>query len=127
MQDEQQYEQLLLQYNQLLNGARNIANMIAKEDFDSAITMIKIRESIFLNCKCMRKYLDLTPEQQKEVDKVFEELKATEQNNMQTLEKLMEDVQSELNRTQKLQKLQKAYINTNEEASGSMDRGEACG
>lgn len=120
MQDEQQYQQLLMQYQQLKNGALEISEMIAKEDYDSAITMIKMRESIFLNCKCIRKYLELTPDQQLEVDKVFEEIREIEQNNMQTLEKVMEEVQSELNRTQKLQKLQKAYVNNNEEASGSM-------
>lgn len=120
MQDEQQYQQLLMQYQQLKNGALEISEMIAKEDYDSAITMIKMRESIFLNCKCIRKYLELTPDQQLEVDKVFEEIREIEQNNMQTLEKVIEEVQSELNRTQKLQKLQKAYVNNNEETSGSM-------
>ena len=68
----------------------------------------------------MLKYLELDPEQKKEADKIFEEIKAIEQKNLQTLEKIMEDVQSELSRTQKLQKLQKAYDNIREEASGSM-------
>ena len=120
MQDEQQYEQLMLQYEQLKNGALSIAKMIENEDFDSAITMIKMREAIFLNCKCMRKYLEFTPEQQVKVDKIFEEIKSIEENNMQTLEKVMDEVQSELSRTQKLQKLQKAYISQNEDVSGSM-------
>ena len=56
MQDEQQFEQLMLQYNQLKNGSEDIARMIANEDFDSAITMIKNREQLFLSCKCMRNY-----------------------------------------------------------------------
>jgi len=120
MQDDKQYEQLMLQYEQLKNGALSIAKMIENEDFDSAITMIKMREAIFLNCKCMRKYLEFTPEQQVKVDKIFEEIKSIEENNMQTLEKVMDDVQSELSRTQKLQKLQKAYISQNEDVSGSM-------
>ena len=58
MQDEQQFEQLIMQYNQLKNGALDIRRMIEKEEFDSAMTMIKSRESLFLNCKCMRNYLD---------------------------------------------------------------------
>jgi hypothetical protein len=120
MQDDKQYEQLMLQYEQLKNGALSIAKMIENEDFDSAITMIKMREAIFLNCKCMRKYLEFTPEQQVKVDKIFEEIKSIEENNMQTLEKVMDEVQSELSRTQKLQKLQKAYISQNEDVSGSM-------
>ena len=119
MQDKQQYEQLLMQYNQLKNGALDIANMIEREDYDSAITKIKMREPIFLNCKCMRRYLELTPEQQVEIDKVYNELKTIEQNNIQTLKQLMENIQSELSRTQKLQKLQNAYIHNNE-ISGNM-------
>jgi ATP-dependent 26S proteasome regulatory subunit len=120
MQDDKQYEQLMMQYEQLKNGALSIAKMIEKEDFDSAITMIKMRESIFLNCKCMRKYLEFTPEQQVNVNKIFEEIKSIEEKNIQTLEKVMEEVQSELSRTQKLQKLQKAYISQNADVSGSM-------
>lgn len=120
MKDEQQYQQLLLQYQQLRNGAQDISKMIALEDYDTAITMIKSRESMFLNCKCMRRYLELTPEQQKEIDKVFEELKSIEQKNIQTLEKVMEDVQSEITRTQKLQKLNNAYSNNTDESFGSM-------
>ena len=120
MQDDKQYEQLMLQYNQLRNGALSIAKMIENEDYDSAITMIKMRESLFLNCKCIRKYLEFTPEQQVEVDKIFEEIKLIEEKNMQTLEKVMEEVQSELSRTQKLQKLQKAYERQNNDVSGSM-------
>ena len=120
MQDEQQYKQLLLLYEQLRNGAEEISKMISKEDYDSAITMIKYRESLFLNCKCIRKYLELTPEQQTSIDKVYNELKSIEEKNMQTLEQLMEDVQSELTRTQKLQKLQKAYTNNENDTSGSM-------
>lgn len=120
MQDEQQYQQLLLLYQQLRNGAEEISNLIAKEDYDNAITMIKAREATFLNCKCMRRYLDLTPEQQESIDKVYNELKSIEEKNMQTLENIMEDVQSELLRTQKLQKLHKAYENNSEDSSGSM-------
>ena len=60
MHDEQQFEQLMLQYEQLKTGSDDIFHMIEAEDFDGAITMIKLREPIFLNCKCMRKYLELS-------------------------------------------------------------------
>ena len=60
MKDKQQFEQLMLQYEQLKNGSEDIFHLIENEDYDGAITMIKSRESIFLNCKCMRKYLELT-------------------------------------------------------------------
>ena len=61
MQDKQQFDQLIMQYNQLKNGSEDIRQLIQKEDFDTAMTMLKARESLFLNCKCMRKYLELTP------------------------------------------------------------------
>ena len=109
MQDEQQYQQLLMQYQQLKNGAQNISVMIDNEDFDSAINMIKHREQLFLNCKCMRRYLELTPTQQKEIDKIVEEIKVLELNNIQKLEKGKEEVLKELTKTQKSQKIQNAY------------------
>lgn len=42
MQDEKQFEQLIMQYTQLKNGSEDISRMIDNEDFDNAITMIKI-------------------------------------------------------------------------------------
>ena len=49
MQDEKQYEQLMLQYSQLKNGAEDIRRMIENEDFDSALTMIKSREELIVS------------------------------------------------------------------------------
>ena len=120
MQDEQQYEQLMMQYQQLKNGAIDVAAMIEREDFDSAITLIKSREQLFISCKCIRKYLELTPVQQKEVDIIVNEIKKLELNNIKTLEKNMDAVQLELSKTQKTQKLQKAYDNTSIDSYGSM-------
>ena len=119
MQDEQQFEQLMLQYNQLKNGSEDIARMIAREDFDSAITMIKNREQLFLSCKCMRNYLELTPVQQKQADEILEEIKNLEMQNIKTLQKNMDEVQTELKKTQQSQKFQQAYENT-DELSGSI-------
>ena len=111
IQSEQQYEQLLMQYQQLLQGAQDISAMIDREDYDSAITMIKAREKMLLNCKCIRKYLELTPVQKKEIDKVFNDLKQLELSNIKKLQKSMDIVQAELTKTQKSQKLQQAYGN----------------
>jgi len=118
MQDEQQYQQLLMQYQQLKNGAEDISAMIDREDFDSAIGMVKHREQLFLSCKCIRKYLDLTPTQQKEVDKIVEEIQVLELNNIKKLEKNREEVLAELTKTQKSQKIQNAY--SSGYSSGSM-------
>ncbi len=109
MQDEKQFEQLMLQYNQLRNGAEDIRRMIENEDYDSAITMIKSRESVFLNCKCMRKYLELTPVQKKELDALLDELRELELANIKYLEEGMERIQTELKKTHKTQKIKKAY------------------
>ena len=109
MQDEKQFEQLMLQYNQLKNGSEEIRRMIENEDYDSAITMIKSRESVFLNCKCMRKYLELTPVQEKELNALLDELRELELSNIKYLEEGMERIQTELKKTHKTQKIKKAY------------------
>ena len=119
MQDENQYELLIMQYNQLKNGAEDIAQLIEIEDYDSAITMIKSREKIFLNCKSMRRYLELNPTQQKEVDKLVEEIRTLELKNIKKIEKNMREVQKELTVSQKSQKIQNAY-EKNEGAQGSI-------
>jgi len=109
MQDEQQFEQLMLQYNQLKNGSEDIKRMIESEDYDSAITMLKNREQIFMNCKCMRKFLELTPVQTKELDKVLDELRALEMENIKNLTKSMEEVKKQLKINQKNEKIHNAY------------------
>ena len=119
MQDEQQYQQLKMQYEQLKNGAEYISKLIDSENYDSAITMIKSREAVFLNCKSMRNYLELTPVQKNELDKLLDELRDLELKNIKKLEDNMKLVQAELTKSQKSQKIQQAY-NTSEETSGSM-------
>ena len=119
MQDEQQFEQLMLQYKQLKNGAEDIRAMIDSEDYDGALTMIKSRESLFMSCKCMRKYLELTPVQQKELDELVDELRDLELTNIRTLEKAMDQVQMELKKSQKNEKIQQAY-DFDEDKKGSI-------
>lgn len=119
MQDEKQFEQLMMQYNQLKNGSADIRRMIDNEDFDSAITMLKTREELFLNCKCMRKYLELTPVQEKELNTLLDEIRALELENIRILERGMTEVQRELKKTQKNAKIQQAY-DFDEGQSGSI-------
>ena len=109
MQDQQQFEQLMLQYRQLKNGSEDIRRLIEKEDFDSAMSMLKSRESIFLNCKCMRKFLELTADQEKELNLLLDELKASEKSNIEFLMENMKQVKTELRRTQQAEKIQQAY------------------
>ena len=119
MQDEKQFEQLMMQYTQLKNGSEDIARMIDNEDFDSAITMIKNREQLFLSCKCMRKYLELTPVQQKELETLLDEIREQELKNMKKLEQGMDAVQLELKKSQQSQKIQQAY-DFNADQSGNI-------
>ena len=109
MKDEEQFEQLVLQYEQLKNGAEDIYAMIKAEDFDGAITMTKTREQVFLNCKCMRKYLELTPSQNEKINGMVEEIKSLEERNIKALTERMNEVQNELKKTQKSEKIQMAY------------------
>ena len=119
MQDEQQFQQLLMQYEQLVNGAEDISNMIDNENYDSAITMLKSREQVFINCRNIRRYLELTDIQQKQIDQITDKLKDLEFKNIKKLEKNMESVQLELAKTQKSQKLKNAY-NISSDSFGSM-------
>ena len=119
MQDEKQFEKLMMQYTQLKNGSEDIARMIDNEDFDNAITMIKNREQLFLSCKCMRKYLELTPVQQKELETLLDEIREQELKNMKKLEQGMDAVQLELKKSQQSQKIQQAY-DFNTDQSGSI-------
>ena len=73
MHNDQQFEQLMLQYNQLKNGAEDIYKMIEAEDYDGAITLMKSREPVMLNCKCMSKYLELSEQQQELVKNIKSE------------------------------------------------------
>lgn len=109
MQDEQQFEQLMMQYTQLRNGSEDISRMIDNEDFDNAITMIRNREQLFLNCKCILNYLELTPVQQKELDKLLDEIRDLEMKNIKKLEEGKDKVLAELKTSHKSQKLQQAY------------------
>ena len=112
MQDEKQYETLIMQYKQLKNGAEDIAKLIDAEDYDNAITMLQSREAVFLNCKCIRRYLELTPVQQAELDSLLDEIRTLELKNIKKLEKGMAEIQTELAMSQKSKKLQNAYEGT---------------
>lgn len=118
MQDEKQFEQLMLQYTQLKNGASDIKKLIEAEDYDSAMSLINNRESLFLNCKCMRKYLELTPEQEETLNNTLDELRAMEMENINLLSRGMEGVQRELKVAQQTEKFQQAYeFNENQKGS----------
>jgi hypothetical protein len=119
MQDEQQFEQLMLQYRQLKNGADDMKKMIEDENFDAALTMLKSREALFASCKCIRRYLELTPVQKKELEKLLDELRELEISNIKKLEAEMNTVKHELTISQRNAKLQHAY-DFDEDLKGSI-------
>ena len=57
----------------------------------------------------MRKFLELTPEQEVELNKLLDELRELEMSNIKKLENDMQNVQRELRRTQQNEKIQQAY------------------
>ena len=109
MQDQQQFEQLMLQYNQLKTGSIEIQRLIDNEDYDRAFTMLKLREPIFLNCKCVRKFLELTPEQEKELNILLDEIRELEIGNIRKMQESMDEVKKELRFAAKNEKIQQAY------------------
>ena len=117
MQDNQQFEQLMLLYNQLKNGSIEISKMIDDENLDSAITMLSSRESIINTCKNIRRYLEFTPAQKEEVDKIVEEIKVLEEQNIEKIRIGMENIQLEIRKSQQTQKIRQAYDVDNEEES----------
>ncbi len=119
MQDDKQFEQLIFQYEQLISGSQEIRRLIENEDYDSAITMIKGREALFLNCKCMRRYLEFTEEQEKKLETVLNELKTLELENITLIETGMAEIRTELRKTLKTEKIQQAY-DFNENQMGSI-------
>lgn len=93
---EGQFEQLMMYYNQLKNMAVDLKTMLANESYNEALTMLNNRERVVKELKLMLSYIELTPVQKKEIDAIREELKALESENIEKLQKDMEDVKYEL-------------------------------
>ena len=109
MKSNEQFEQLMFQYNNLKNGSIEIKKLIENEMFDDAIALIKNRDAVFLNCKCMRRYLELTEEQEKELNSILDELRISEKNNIKLLEEGMNEIQMELNKNRQSEKIAQKY------------------
>ena len=119
MQDNEQFKQLILQYTQLKNGAIDIKEMLKSENYDGIIRLMKYREALFLSCKNIRSYLELTKEQENELNCIIEEIKNLEFENISMLAESMEKVKKEIKQIQKNEKIQQAY-DFNEGQKGSI-------
>lgn len=91
-----QFEQLMMYYTQLKNMADDMKKMLEKESYNEALTMLNHRERVVKELKLMMNYIELTPAQRKEVDAIREELRVQEAENIEKLQKDMEDVKYEL-------------------------------
>ncbi len=91
-----QFEQLMLYYNQLKSMAEQVRTMLANESYNDAITMLNHRERVVKELMLMLNYMELTPTQQQIVDRLKEEIKVIEAENIAKLQKDMEDVKYEL-------------------------------
>ena len=93
---ENQFNQLMLYYTQIRNMAQELKVMLENEAYNEAMTMLNNRERVVKELKLMLNYVTLTPAQKKIVNEIKEEIKVLETENMQKLEKDMEDVRYEL-------------------------------
>ena len=109
MRSDNQFAQLMLQYTQLKNGAEEIRKLLKKNDYDSAISMINMREQVFISCKNIRKYLELMPEQELELNILLDEIRKLELENINFLKTGMAKIKSELKNIQQTRKMQNAY------------------
>ena len=119
MQDNQQYEQLMLNYNQLLNSSKEIEKMIENDDYDTALSFVEKQRDIFLNCNNILSYLELTIEQQQDVARIKQELIDITLSNMEKIKSYMSNIQGELAKVKNMQKFQNAY-GAAMDASGSI-------
>jgi len=104
-----QYDQLLLFYNQLLNMADDIKSLIEKEMFDEILDKMSTHDKLLIQIKLAKKCTTLTEQEQEEINKLENELKIKEQNNISLLQKNMAEVRVELDKLKFQNKLKKAY------------------
>ena len=91
-----QFNQLMLYYNQLKGMAEELTVMLANESYNDALTMLNNRERVVKELNLILKYIVLTEAQQKAVDEIRAEIKTMEAANIERLQKDMEDVKYEL-------------------------------
>lgn len=91
-----QFNQLMLYYNQLKGMAEELTVMLANESYNEALTMLNNRERVVKELNLILKYIVLTEAQQKTVEAIKEEIRTMEAANIEKLQKDMEDVKYEL-------------------------------
>lgn len=104
-----QYDQLLLFYNQLINMADEVKELIEKELFDDILDKMQSHDRLFIQIKLAKKCTTLTESQQKEIDRLESELREKEKSNIEQLQTNMAEVKQELDSLNMKTKIKRAY------------------
>ncbi len=118
-----QFDQIVLFYNQLINMADEVHELINKELYDLIMDKLSYHDKLFIQIKMAKKCVKLSDEQQQEIDRLDEILKQKEKENIELMQANMTIVKSELNKLNMKTKLKKAYgqIKHNNEQGSIID------
>lgn len=104
-----QFEQLKLIYNQFFAMAENIKNMVEKEEYNEALSLVNQKEKLLKKLLLVRKAAVLEPEEKEQLKIIEAQLSEKELENINMLRFLHEKVKSELIETNKKLKISNAY------------------
>lgn len=104
-----QFTQIMLFYDQLNNMADEIHDLINREMFDDILSKLTLHDKVVLQIKLTKKCTKFTEEEQQEIDKIEEQLRVKEKENIELLQANMAVVKKELNSLKLKSKLHKAY------------------
>lgn len=104
-----QYDQIILFYNQLINMADEIHELINKELYDLIMDKLSYHDKIFIQIKMAKKCVQLTDEEQQEIDNLEDILRQKEKENIELMQTSMAIVKNELNKLKLKTKVKKAY------------------
>ncbi len=104
-----QFDQIVLFYNQLINMADEVHELINKELYDLVMDKLSYHDRVFIQIKMAKKCAKLTEEEQKEIDKLEDILREKEKENIELMQVNMAIVKKELNKIKIKDKVKKAY------------------
>jgi len=104
-----QFEQLKMYYNQLLNIALEIKDLINSENYNEVMTKLTYREGIIRQVRIMKRYVNFDTEQKKEIEDIVDKLKEIEEANIYRLQSEKMQVKKELMVASQTAKLKTLY------------------
>lgn len=104
-----QYDQLIIFYNQLLNMADEIHELVNKEMYDLILDKLSYHDKLLIQVKLAKKCAQLTDKEQEEINRLEDELREKEKENIELLKTSMTAVKLELDRIKLKSKVKKAY------------------